>query len=34
LICQTALANNEATGGHAVAAGSTVHLAKPVSIEG
>ena len=33
IVFLTALANNEATGGHAVAAGSTVYLAKPVAIE-
>ena len=33
IVFLTALANNEATGGHAVAAGSTVYLAKPVDTE-
>ena len=30
IVFLTALANNDATGGHAVVAGSTVYLAKPV----
>jgi CheY-like chemotaxis protein len=33
IVFLTALANNEATGGHAVAAGSTVYLAKPVDTQ-
>jgi two-component system alkaline phosphatase synthesis response regulator PhoP len=33
IVFLTALAHNEATGGHAVAAGSTVYLAKPVDTE-
>ena len=31
IVFLTALANNEATGGHAVVAGSTIYLAKPVA---
>jgi two-component system alkaline phosphatase synthesis response regulator PhoP len=33
IVFLTALTNNEATGGHAVTAGSTVYLAKPVDTE-
>jgi len=33
IVFLTALATNEATGGHTVAAGSTVYLAKPVSLD-
>ena len=33
IVFLTALAHNEDTGGHAVAAGSTVYLAKPVDTE-
>jgi CheY-like chemotaxis protein len=33
IVFLTALTNNEDTGGHAVAAGSTVYLAKPVDTE-
>jgi two-component system, OmpR family, alkaline phosphatase synthesis response regulator PhoP len=33
IVFLTALANNEDTGGHAVVAGSTVYLAKPVDTE-
>ena len=33
IVFLTALANNEDTGGHAVVAGSTVYLAKPVETE-
>jgi len=33
IVFLTALAHNEDTGGHAVAAGATIHLAKPVDAE-
>jgi CheY-like chemotaxis protein len=33
IVFLTALATNEATGGHTVTAGSTVYLAKPVSLD-